>query len=130
MEYHCPRIIQEIENERAIIQRKLVLIADRIQPLRGRRWEWVPRPNDARNYILQQTELGTDERKKLLAGQRGLSMRRIEQLESLRQRCRPSTVHFTEPVGRPILAAVNAESNCPIHARNCLTVWTLSRNSE
>ncbi len=95
------RIIQEIENERAIIQHELVRIADRIQPLRGRRWEWVPRPNDAKNYILQQTQRGTDEREKLLAGQRGLSMKRIEQLESLRQRCQSLNRALRQEPGKP-----------------------------
>ncbi|MEO5803119.1 MAG: type V CRISPR-associated protein Cas12b [Verrucomicrobiota bacterium] len=81
------KLIVELEKDRAAIQRELVRIADRIQPLRGRRWEWVLRPNDSKNYFLRQTNRGTDDRKKLLAGQRGLSIERIEQLESLRQRC-------------------------------------------
>ena len=95
------RIIQEIANERAIIQRELVRIADRIQPLRGRRWEWAPRPNDANNHILQQTQRGTDKRQKLLAGQRGLSMKRIEQLESLRQRCQSLNRALRQEPGKP-----------------------------
>jgi hypothetical protein len=81
------KLIVELEKNRVTIQRELLRIADRIQPLRGRRWEWVLRPNDTKNYFLRQTQHGTDTRKKLLAGQRGLSIERIEQLESLRQRC-------------------------------------------
>jgi hypothetical protein len=81
------RIKREIGNERASIERELLRIADRIQPLRGRRWEWAKREDGSNCHVLRQTERGTDDRKKLLAGQRGLSMKRIEQLESLRQRC-------------------------------------------
>jgi hypothetical protein len=95
------RIKVEIESEREIIKRELVRIADRIQPLRGRRWEWVTRSNDTQNHILQQTERGTDERPKLLAGQRGLSMKRIEQLESLRQRCQSLNRALRQEPGRP-----------------------------
>jgi hypothetical protein len=95
------RIKSEIASERAIIQCELARIADRIQPLRGRRWEWVPRPNDTKNHILQQTERGTDDRPKLLAGQRGLSMKRIEQFESLRQRCQSLNRALRQEPGKP-----------------------------
>ena len=95
------RIKAEIKSEREIIQRELVRIADRIQPLRGRRWEWVPRPNDTQNHILRQTKRGTDDRAKLLAGQRGLSMKRIEQLDSLRQRCQSLNRALRQELGKP-----------------------------
>ncbi len=95
------RIKAEIKSEREIIKRELVRIADRIQPLRGRLWEWVPRPNDTQNYILQQTGRGTDDRAKLLAGQRGLSMKRIEQLDSLRQRCQSLNRALRQEPGKP-----------------------------
>ena len=95
------RIKVEIESERKIIKREIVRIADRIQPLRGRRWEWVPRTNDTQNHILQQTERGTDDRAKLLAGQRGLSMKRIEQLDSLRQRCQSFNRALRQEPGKP-----------------------------
>ena len=95
------RIKAEIKSEREIIKRELVRIADRIQPLRGRWWEWVTRPNDTQNHILQQTERGTDDRAKLLAGQRGLSMKRIEQLDSLRQRCQSLNRALRQEPGKP-----------------------------
>ena len=95
------RIKAEIKSEREIIKRQLVRIADRIQPLRGRQWEWVPRTNDTQNHILQQTERGTDARAKLLAGQRGLSMKRIEQLDSLRQRCQSLNRALRQEPGKP-----------------------------
>ena len=95
------RLKREIANERPILQRELERIADRIQPLRGRRWEWVPRPGDEKNHYLRQTDLNTDDRKTLLAGQRGLSMRRIEQLESFRQRCQALNRALRQEPGKP-----------------------------
>jgi len=93
------RLIQEVERMRALLPRELERIADRIQPLRGRRWEWVLR--DGANHVLRQTERGTDDRKKLLAGQRGLSIERIEQLESLRQRCQSLNRALRQEPGKP-----------------------------
>jgi len=61
----------------------------------------VTRQNDTQNHILQQTKRGTDERAKLLAGQRGLSMRRIEQLDSLRQRCQSLNRALRQEPGKP-----------------------------
>lgn len=93
------RLVQEVERVRALLPRELERIADRIQPLRGRRWEWSLR--DGTNFILRQTERGTDNRKKLLAGQRGLSIERIEQLESLRQRCQSLNRALRQTPGQP-----------------------------
>lgn len=95
------RLKREVEREREVIKAQLVRIADRIQPLRGRRWEWVPRPGDARNHVLRQTDPGSDPRPKLLAGQRGLSLKRIEQLESLRQRCQSLNRALQQTPGEP-----------------------------
>ncbi len=81
------RLKQELAKERTIISQQLVRIADRIQPLRGRRWEWALRDDGTRCHVLRQTAPGSDPRPRLLAGQRGLSMKRLEQLDSLRQRC-------------------------------------------
>lgn len=95
------RLKREIEREREAIKAQLVRIADRIQPLRGRRWEWVLRPGDTRNHFLRQTNHGSDPRPKLLAGQRGLSLKRIEQLESLRQRCQSLNRALQQKPGEP-----------------------------
>lgn len=92
---------RDILKERDIIQRELVRIANRIQPLRGRGWQWVPRPDNARNFFLQQTDRGGDDRPKLLAGQRGLSIWRIEQLDSLRQRCQSLNRALQQTPGEP-----------------------------
>ncbi len=90
-----------IAQERETLKAQLVRIADRIQPLRGRRWEWVQRPTDPQNHFLRQTGPGTDDRKKLLAGQRGLSLKRVEQLESLRQRCQSLNRALRQIPGAP-----------------------------
>lgn len=95
------KLVNELEKDRATIQRELVRIADRIQPLRGRRWEWVKRDDGSGSYFLRQTNPGTDPRPKLLAGQRGLSIERIEQLESLRQRCQSLNRALMQTPGQP-----------------------------
>jgi hypothetical protein len=95
------KLIVELEKDRATIQRELLRIADRIQPLRGRRWEWVLRDDGSHCYFLRQTHRDTDPRPKLLAGQRGLSMERIEQLESLRQRCQSLNRALMQTPGQP-----------------------------
>lgn len=69
----------------------LVRLANRILPLRGRSWAWVPHPDatrDNRVFLLDQSghKLDTEERPTWLRGQRGLSMERIEQIEELRRR--------------------------------------------
>lgn len=94
------RLIKEVETLRAKIPPELLRIADRIQPLRGRRWEWALR-DDGQNHVLRQTAHDTDDRKKLLAGQRGLSIERIEQLESLRQRCQSLNRALRQTPGKP-----------------------------
>lgn len=67
------------------LKREIVLLANRILPLRSRKWEWVQRA-DRKNWILRQTKPGTDAKRKKIQGQRGMSIARIEQIESLRQR--------------------------------------------
>lgn len=65
----------------------LVRIANRVLPLRGRSWNWeaVPNPEkEGRLHGLEQT--GPKITDVLLAGQRGLSIMRIEQIEELRRR--------------------------------------------
>jgi hypothetical protein len=94
-------LCEVIAKERATIAAQLVRIADRIQPLRDRRWEWIPRPNDPANHFLRQTDRGSDDRKKLLAGQRGISLTRVEQLESLRQRCQSLNRALRQNPGAP-----------------------------
>jgi hypothetical protein len=95
------KLITELEKERITIPRELVRIADRIQPLRGRRWELALRNDGSHCHVLRQTEHGSDPRPKLLAGQRGLSIERIEQLETLRQRCQSLNRALMQTPGQP-----------------------------
>jgi hypothetical protein len=95
------KIIVELERLRALISQTLLRVADRIQPLRGRRWEWARRDDGSGCHVLRQTARGSDEREKLLAGQRGLSMKRIEQLEELRHRCQSLNRALLQTPGQP-----------------------------
>jgi hypothetical protein len=76
----------DVEGLKALLVEQLVVIANRVVPLRGRNWEWVERQDEA-GYVLRQTERGTDPSKTRIAGQRGLSIERIEQIEDFRKRC-------------------------------------------
>lgn len=81
------RIAEELLVHRDRVSRALVQIANRVVPLRGRRWVWQPRADFPSCHILRQTDPGSDHEKRLIAGQRGISHQRIEQLEELRHRC-------------------------------------------
>lgn len=80
------KILAILPTYRTRVTHALVQIANRVVPLRGRRWAWKRR-EEGSSYVLFQTDPGSDPGKKLLGGQRGVSHRRIEQLESLRHRC-------------------------------------------
>jgi IS605 OrfB family transposase len=86
-----PVLVEEIKsgilNLRDSLCSELEFIANRILPLRGRKWEWVTREDLPNCRILRETEDGTDTAKKKLYGQRGLSLKRIQQLAELRRRC-------------------------------------------
>jgi len=77
----------EILNLRGVLCRELKLVANRILPLRGRKWEWAARTDRPDCRVLRETDPGTDMADKKLRGQRGLSLKRIQQLAELRRRC-------------------------------------------
>ncbi len=79
-------IAKEERRLRPLLISALEQIADRILPLRGRKWEWAVLP-ETKSFVLRQTAPGTDDLHKKICGQRGLSFARIEQLEKLRMRC-------------------------------------------
>ncbi len=82
-------IKERIECLRRKIQEHLLTLTNRVLPLRGRMWEFISHPDQEHFpfcHLLQQTQEGTDTEKKHLAGQRGLSMARIEQISELRRR--------------------------------------------
>jgi hypothetical protein len=80
------KIASEVNRLRSLIPQQLVLLANRILPLRGRRWEWVKRDDSSGCHVLRETNPGTDTANKKVCGQRGLSMKRLEQLDELRRR--------------------------------------------
>lgn len=80
------RLNADIEALKVLLVQQLVAIANRVVPLRGRNWEWAKRKDEA-GYVLCQTERGSNPSKTKIAGQRGLSIERIEQIEDLRKRC-------------------------------------------
>jgi hypothetical protein len=75
------------QNQRSRVVRAVEALADRILPLRSRQWKWMPRDGDAANHVLLRTDPDSNPQPKKLAGQRGLSLERLEQLEDLRRRC-------------------------------------------
>lgn len=81
------RVIDELRAHRERVARALVQIANRVVPLRDRRWTWRPRTDVPSCHILCQTDPGSEPGRRLLAGQRGVSHRRIAQIEELRHRC-------------------------------------------
>ena len=80
------RLEEEIRRLQGIVENSLVAIANRVMPLKERKWEWRARPGGG-GFVLRQGERGSDMTPTLIAGQRGLSMERIEQIEDLRKRC-------------------------------------------
>lgn len=94
-----------ISTQRQRVQENLLLLTDRIIPLRGRRWEWVQHPEKEDCHLLRQTAPGTDERKTKLRGQRGLSMARIEQLSELRRRWQSLNQSLRRQIGQKPLTA-------------------------
>ena len=107
----------DIEKLKALLVSQLVAIANRVVPLRGRNWEWVKRQDEA-GYVLSQTERGSDAAKTRIAGQRGLSIERIELLEDLRKRCQSLNKALQHcPGEKPVLGwrtrGVEAADPCP-----------------
>jgi hypothetical protein len=78
----------EIGRLNSFLPEQLVRLANRCAPLRGRKWAWNKHPDAEFSkegcHLLEMVE-ATDH-KPLIAGQRGLSLERIEQLEELRRR--------------------------------------------
>ncbi len=98
-------LLIHISQQRQRVQENLLLLTDRILPLRGRRWEWVQHPDKEDCHQLRQTVPGTDERATKLRGQRGLSMARIEQLSELRRRWQSLNQSLRRQIGEKPLTA-------------------------
>lgn len=95
----------EIIEQRAIIQKRLLEVTSRVLPLRGRRWEWVVHPDKSDCGLLRQTEPGAGGDDVLLCGQRGLSIDRIEQLSELRRRWQSLNQSLRREIGQKPLTA-------------------------
>ena len=95
-------IDRDLLAQRELTTRSLVEIANRVVPLRGRRWVWIPREDGPRAHWLCQTEPGSDPVPRQIAGQRGLSHERIEQLEELRRRCQSLSRALSHQPGEPV----------------------------
>jgi hypothetical protein len=95
------RLVTEVNRLRKLIPQQLVVLANRMLPLRGRRWEWVMRKDDSGCHLLRETDSGTDTKEKKVCGQRGLSMERLEQLEELRRRFQSLNRALMQTPGQP-----------------------------
>ncbi|HVU34128.1 MAG TPA: type V CRISPR-associated protein Cas12b [Opitutaceae bacterium] len=104
-------IRDHIIQQREMVQRRLLDVTRRILPLRGRRWEWVTHPDKADCHLLRQTGRGRDAEHVILAGQRGLSMARIEQLSELRRRWQSLNQSLRRELGQKPLTASEMRSD-------------------
>jgi hypothetical protein len=111
-----------ISTQRQRVQENLLMLTDRIIPLRGRRWEWVQHPEKEDCHLLRQIAPGTDERKTKLRGQRGLSMARIEQLSELRRRWQSLNQSLRRQIGdKPLTASEMRNQPIPDPCPDVLT---------
>lgn len=93
-------ITEEAERLRNLIPRELTRLADRILPLRQRRWAWIVHPSGSGTFQLVKGERRAGEPSPHIRGQRGLSMARLEQLEELRKRCQALNRVLQRQVGQ------------------------------
>jgi len=104
-----PEIVKALKEELDALVKKLPqwleTIANRVYHSRSGRLIWRDHPDKPDCHLLDFSLLTKDERKvltteeKRLAGQRGLSIERIEQLEKLRKRCQSLNQILRRPVG-------------------------------
>lgn len=98
-------LLREIDTLRACLVQEIVRIANRVVPLRGRGWQWARRDDEA-GYVLIQAPRGSEAHKRLIAGQRGLSIERIELIEDLRKRCQSLNKALLQTPGqKPVLGS-------------------------
>ncbi len=88
----------KLECLRSKLPRILERIADRVLPFRNGRWVWEAHPDSSGSYILRRSRADGPARK--IMGQRGLSFRRIEQLENLRRQAQGLNRALTQIPGR------------------------------
>lgn len=97
----APAIDAVLLAQRDLVTRSLVAIANRVLPLRGRSWIWLANEREGRGFALRQTDPSSDAPVRKIAGQRGLSMERLEQIEELRRRCQSLNRALQHAPGQP-----------------------------
>lgn len=124
VDMHDPRVLEMLQ---AQLRRRLesahqilVRIANRILPLRGRSWMWERHPQATeKNQLHHLTQNGHNvdsaERPVWIRGQRGLSMKRIEQIEELRKRFQSLNQTLRRGIGGkpPIRRDESVPDPCP-----------------
>ena len=124
VEKRDPRAAAELESQLCqrleLAPRLLVRIANRILPLRGRSWHWEKHPaateeNPLHHLTQRGPSLDSKERSVWLRGQRGLSLKRIEQIEELRKRCQSLNQTLRRKIGGkpPIRRDESVPDPCP-----------------
>ena len=108
-----PRIAGTLAEQLGLLMKNLPdwleIIANRVYHSRRGRFVWSKHPDKTDCHLLGFKEWNQEERKKLtkdelmLAGQRGLSIERIEQMEELRKRCQSLNQMIRRSVGEPPL---------------------------
>ncbi len=92
---------QHLSRDRHEIPADLLRLAKEIRPFLRRRWKWEQRSDRMNHWlVIEKTGVASYEPVKL-AGQRGLSLARIEQLDSLRQRCISLNRALRQNIGEP-----------------------------
>jgi len=94
-----PLLDEEIALCRVRLPRLLLRLTNRILPLRHRSWEWVP--GEDGYHVLRSKQRAVLPGRLWIRGQRGLSLRRIEQLENLRTRWQSLNKTLSRKVGDP-----------------------------
>ena len=104
-----PRIVEPLKNRLSDLQNRLpgwlTMAANRVYSSRHGRFVWIRHPDKPDCHLLDLSLLSKEERERLtkdekrLAGQRGLSMERIEQLEELRKRCQSLNQMLRRDIG-------------------------------
>ena len=108
------KVNRQLVELRQVLQTEIVRVAQRILPLRDRNWEWARRADQSGCHVLRQTETESARNKRKIAGQRGLSLKRVEQLENLRQRAQAlNRALMQEPGVKPVLGRTTRGKELP-----------------
>ena len=109
---HIQTLIKgEIPSFQKSVIENLLLLANRILPLRGRKWEWIKHKGKKDCHLLHQTEHKAGVTGIKIHGQRGLSMKRIEQIEELRRRFQSLNQIQRREIGSPPLKLSEMRKN-------------------